>query len=169
MQLSRSKASVHGAAKAGSMVDGPERSFCIGDGGPLSLSSLARIDLDPATFHALYEARERFDLDTREHLLARITPREREFIEHVCRHAEQTDEEVMAALGLQESTVLAYYNHLGRNFHVRSSAELRRWAFENRLVSMPSIGPVNDPPEDLPVDLPKDPPDPDFDPWVRWY
>jgi hypothetical protein len=151
------------------MVDGPDRSFCIGDGGPLSLSALARIDLDPATFHAFYEARERFDLGTREHLLARITPRERAFIEYVCLHPEQTDEEDMAALGLRESTLLAYYAHLGRNFHVRSRADIRRWAIENGLVSMPHIGPVNDPPEDLPVDLPKDPPDPGFDPWVRWY
>lgn len=169
MQLSRSKAPVHGAAKAGSMVDEPERSYCIGDGGPLSLSALARIDLAPATFHALYEDRERFDLDTREHLLARITSRERVFIEYVCRHPEQSDEEVMSALGLRESTVFAYYTHLGRNFKVRSSAELRRWAIENRLVTVPHGGPVNDPPEDLPEYLPKDPPDPGFDPWVRWY
>jgi DNA-binding CsgD family transcriptional regulator len=169
MQISVSKASVRGAPKAGSMADEPDPSLCIGDGGPLSLSSLARIDLDPATFHAFYEARERFDLDTREHLLARITPREREFIEHVCLHPEQSDEEIMAALGLRKSTLLAYYAHLARNFHVHSGAELRRWAIENGLVSQPPGGPVNDPPEDLPEDLPKDPPDPGFDRWVRWY
>lgn len=81
--------------------DGPDRSLCIGDGSPLSLNSLARIDLDPETYQALCEARERHYLATREHLLARITPRERVFIEYVCLHPEQTDAEVMAALGLR--------------------------------------------------------------------
>ena len=142
------------------MDDEPDRPFCVGDGSPLSLGSLARMELQPDVHNALYEARERFDLATREHLLARITPRERVFIEYVCLHPDQTDEQVMAALGLRESTVMAYYSHLNRNFHVRTSSELRRWASKNQLVNMPAAGP-NDPPVDPPVK--------DFDPWVRWY
>lgn len=63
----------------------------------------------------------------------------------------------MAALGLRESTVLAYYTHLGRNFKVHNSSELRRWAFENRLVPMPDDGPEEDMPDE------------GFDPLVRWY
>ncbi len=145
--------------------DEPDRSLCIGDGRPLSLGSLAGIEVDPEVHSTLYEARERFDLATREHLLARITPRERVFIEHVCLHPEQTDEQVMAALGLRESTVQAYYSHLKRNFHVRTSTELRRWAIKNHLVSMPGDGPV----DDLPKDPPVEPPVKTFDPWVRWY
>ena len=153
----------------GSMADEPDRSVCIGDGNPLSLGSLARIELDPEVHNALYEARERFDLATREHLLARITPGERVFIEYVCLHPERTDEEVRAALGLRESTVLAYYNHLRRNFHVRTSSELRRWASKHHLVSKPKVGPVDDLPVVPPVSPPVDPPVKGFDPWVRWY
>ena len=145
--------------------DGADRSLYIGDGSPLSLNSLARIDLDLETYQALCEARERLYLTTREHLLARITPRERVFIEPVCLHPEQTDAEVMAALGLRESTVLAYYDHLKRNFNVRTRSELRYWAIKNHLVSMPDDDPVDDVPKGPTVD----PPVKTFDPWVRWY
>lgn len=147
------------------MADEPDRSLCIGDGSPLSLRSLARIDLEPETYEALREARESLYLSTREHLLARITPRELVFIAYVCLHPEQTDAEVMAALGLRESTMLAYYAHLKRNFHVRTPSELRRWAGKNHLVSMPDDDPVADLPDDPPVE----PPVKGFDPWVRWY
>lgn len=147
------------------MADEPERPLGSTAGKPISLSSLAPFELHPKTFHAFYESRETPDLGTKEHMLARLTPRELVFIAHVCLHPEQTDEEIMTALGLKESTVLAYFTHLGRNFKVRTIAELRLWASKNRLVDMPDDGRVDDPPEDLP----NDPPEPGFDPWVRWY
>jgi DNA-binding CsgD family transcriptional regulator len=151
------------------MTDDPDPSFCIGDHGPLSLGSLARFALDANTFRALYDAKERFDLESREHILARITPRELVFIEHVCLHPEDTDEEIMNALGLRERTVQAYYTHFSRNFNVRNSSELRRWASKNHLVRMPDADPEVDLPDDQSNDGPKDPPDEGFDPWVRWY
>lgn len=61
--------------------------------------------------------------------------------------------------------MLAYYNHLKRNFNVRTSSELRCWAIQNQLVSMPDDDPV----DDLPNDPPVDPPVKTFDPWVRRY
>lgn len=147
------------------MEDEPDRSFSSAAGRPISLRSLAPLELHPKTFQAFYESRETPDLEAKEHLLARITPRELVFIEYVCQHPEETDEEIRIALGLKECTVLAYYTHLGRNFKVRTSADLRRWASKNRLVSLPDDGPV----DDLPEDPPDDPPKPGFDPWVRWY
>jgi hypothetical protein len=145
----------------------PGRSVCLGDGNPLSLGSLARIELDPQVHSALDEARERFELASREHLLARITLGERVFIEYACQHPEKTEQEVMAALDLRESTVLAYYNHLGRNFKVRTIAQLRRWAMKKQVVSMPKVDPVE--PVDEPEKPPVDPPDKRFDPWARRF
>jgi DNA-binding CsgD family transcriptional regulator len=149
----------------GSMADEPERSLGSTAGKPISVSSLAPFELQPKTFQAFYEARENLDLDTKEHLLARITPRELVFIEYLCQHPEETDEEVMAALGLSERTVLAYFAHLGRNFKVRNTSELRRWAMDKRLVSIPHVGPE----EELPDNEADKEPDKGFDPWVRWY
>ncbi len=139
------------------MEDETNNPVCIGDGSAPSLRSLARIDLDPYAYAVLHGAGQDSGIDPREHLLARITPRELVFIQHVCLHPEQTDEEISAALGLPASTMEAYYAHLGRNFQVRNSWEVRRWAFKNQLVPASDVGPV------------PDPPDPGFDPWVRWY
>jgi len=139
------------------MADEFGRSICVGDDSPLSMFSLARINLDPKTYRALYEAKEDLRLDPRDHLLARITPRELVFITYLCLHPEETDEEVMSALGLCERTVLAYFTHLGRNFNVRNSSQLRNWAGENRLVSLPDLASEDDEPVER------------FDPWARWY
>lgn len=144
----------------GGMDDEQDRSISYGEGSPLSLGSVAGIDLDPKAHKLLYEGKKELGVDARELILARITPRELVFIEYVYRHPEQTDEEVMTALGLRESTVLAYYAHLGRNFNVRNSSELRHWVFKNQLVRMP-----DDEPEEDKVDKPNE----GFDPWVRWY
>ena len=141
----------------GSMADEQDRFICVGDGSPLSLGSLARIDPHAKTYAFLNQASADLRLDPREHLLARITPRELVFIQYTCLHPEQTDEEIRDALGLRESEVLAYYAHLDRNFDVRTSAELRHWAFENRLVPMPDDGPQEDGPTE------------GFDPWVRRF
>ena len=134
----------------GSMADEKDRFISIGDGSPLASGSLARIDLDPDTYWVLYQASKDLRRDAREHLLARITPGELVYIEHMCRHPEQTNEQAITALGLRESAVLAYYAHLDRNFSVRNSSELRRWAFENRLVPTPDDGPEED--VQIPVD-----------------
>lgn len=145
------------------MADEQDRFISIGDGSLLASGSLARIELDPENYWVFYQANKDLRRDAQEHLLARITPGELLFIVHICRHPEQTDEEAMTALGLRESTVLAYYTHLGRNFNVRNSSELRRWAFENLLVPMPDDGPEEEPPmpEDGPEeDLPEEGPDP---------
>ena len=139
------------------MADEQDRFISIGDGSPLSLGSLARTDLHPKAYKLLYPTSEDPRLDPREHLLARITKGELVFIEHMCRHPEQTDEEAMTVLGLRESTVLAYYAHLGRNFNVHNSSQLRRWAFENRVVPMPENGPEEDAPDE------------GFNPWVRRF
>jgi hypothetical protein len=147
------------------MADDPDGSICIGDGSSFSLGTLARFEIAPDIHRALYEAREQFDLNTHEHLLARLTPQERQFIEHVYQYPESTDEELMCALGVQEATLQAYYGHLRRNFKVATCAEIRRWAIENGLVSTP----VEDAEVDQPADPPEDPPEPGFDPWVRWY
>ncbi len=141
----------------GSMDDENDRSISYGEGSPLSLGSVAGIDLGPKVHKLLYEAKGDLGLDAREHLLARITPPELVFIAHVYLHPEQTDEEVRNALGLKESTVQAYYAHLGRNFNVRNSSELRRWVFENQLVRQPDEEPDEDATDE------------GFDPWVRWY
>jgi DNA-binding CsgD family transcriptional regulator len=157
MQLGIIQRAFPGVVMDGGMVDEPDNSICIGEGSAPSLRSLARIDLDPNVYTVLHGAGQDPGIDPREHLLARITPRELVFIEHVCRHPEQTDEEIRTALGLKESTVEAYYTHLGRNFNVRNSTELRRWGTKNQLVRTPDVGPV------------QDPPDQGFDPWVRWH
>ncbi|MBL7951242.1 MAG: hypothetical protein JNM62_05935 [Flavobacteriales bacterium] len=149
------------------MSDDPEHTIYIDAGCAPSSLAWARYNLEPKVHVALYGSQDDPDLNTREHILARITPREWLFIEHVCQHPERTDEEIMAALGLQERTVQAYYTHLGRNFHVRSSAQLRHWAFKNRLIRTPDDAVE----EELPiVETPTDTrPRKDFDPWVRWY
>lgn len=149
------------------MADEPDRSICIGDGSALSLGTLARFDLDPNTYKLLSQAIEDQGEDPRERLLARLTPGELVYMVYTCLHPEETDQEVMTALGLRESTFLAYYIHLDRNFHIRTSSDLRRWAFKNNLVRTPDDGsamdlPKEDPPED-------DGQDKRFDPWVRWY
>jgi DNA-binding CsgD family transcriptional regulator len=141
----------------GSMDDDVDDPIGIEEGNPPSLRSLARIDLDPESYAVLNGAEQDPGRDPREHLLARITPRELVFIEHVCLHPDQTDEEVLAVLGLRASTVAAYFAHLRRNFHVRNSTELRHWALKNLLVRIPDVGPE------------QEPPDQGFDPWVRWY
>lgn len=131
------------------------------------MGTLARIDLDPNTYKLLSQANEDQGEDTRERLLARLTPGELAYMEYTCLHPEQTDQEVMTAMGLRESTFLAYYTHLDRNFHLRTSSDLRRWASKNNLLRTPDDGTT--------VDLPKEGlPDEDeqdrrFDPWVRWY
>lgn len=153
----------------GSMADDPERSLGSTAGKPISLSSLAPFKLHPKTFQAFYEARETPDLGTKEHLLARITPRELVFITYVCLHPEEADEEIRTALGLKESTVLAYFAHLGRNFKVRNIAELRKWAAKHELVPMPNDGRVEDETNTEPDPGPDKEPDLGFDPWVRWY
>lgn len=140
-----------------SMADEHDRSISLGEGDPLLLRIWAELELDPETYGVLYNEKEDPRRDAREHLLARISPRELVFIEYVCRHPEQTDEEIMSALGLRASTMLAYYAHLGRNFNVRNSDQLRRWALKNHLVDTPEDG------------TEKKSPDPGFDPWVRWY
>jgi len=141
----------------GNLTDETDRSICIGDGSAPSLQALARINLHPKVYSALYGSNEDHGMDLREHILARITPREWVFIEHVCRNPEQSDEEIRAALGLQERTALAYYTHLGRNFKVRTSEQLRHWAFKNRLLRTIDDVPPDDRPEE------------GFDPWVRWH
>lgn len=139
------------------MADEEERFMSAGEGSPLTSGSLARIDLHPSAYHTMFPAGEDLRRDAREHLLARITPRELVFIEHVCGHPEQSDEEVMTALGLRESTVLAYYAHLGRNFKVHNSVDLRRWAFKEGLLPTPDADTGGE--EERKA----------FDPWVRWY
>jgi DNA-binding NarL/FixJ family response regulator len=150
----------------GSMADEQERSIYLGYGSAPPSLALARINLEPKVYHALYGTIEDPELDTREHILARITPREWVFVEYVCQHPELTDEEIREALGLQERTVLAYFAHLGRNFNVRTSAQLRHWAFKKQLIRS-ADDPARDDlaPDDAP---PVDPPTPGFDPWVRW-
>ena len=140
-----------------SMEDEHDRSISFGEGHTLLFRALAQFELDPETYRVLYPEKKDPRLDAREHLLARISPRELVFIDHVYRHPEQTDEEIRSALGLRESTVLAYYAHLGRNFNVRTSEQLRRWALKNQLVKTPPDGTEEKPPE------------PGFDPWVRWH
>ncbi len=150
-----------------SMADEPERSICLGYGSAPSSLALARFNLEPKVFNALFGANEDPELNTREHILTRITPREWVFIEYVCQHPELTDEEIRDALGLQERTVEAYFAHLGRNFNVRTTAQLRHWAFKKQMIRS-----ADDPaPEDTAPDdpTPVDPPTPGFDPWVRWY
>jgi len=140
------------------MDDEQEGFISISNESPFSMGSLAGINLHPKNYWLLYHASEDLRQDTTEHLRARITPGELAFIEHMCQHPEQTDEEATAAVGLRESTVLAYYAHLGRNFNVHNSSDLRKWAFENRLVTPAS----DDPPEEEGTDE-------GFDPWVRRF
>lgn len=139
-----------------SSYDEPCHTICMGDGSSPSVQTLARFNLHPKVYSALYGSGEDHGLDRREHILARITPRELLFIELVCLNPERTDEEIRAAVGLQERTVLAYYTHLGRNFKVRNSEQLRHWAFKNRLFRTADEAPA------------EEPPDLGFDPWVRW-
>ena len=138
-------------------------SITIGQGNVTPLRDWVRSNLDPRVYSVLYGGGADPHLQGRDHILARITPREWLFIDHVCRHPEQTDEEIRAALGLKERTVLAYYAHLGRNFKVRNSVELRRWAFKERLLLAEED---EVPPPDAP---PEEPPTLRFDPWLRWY
>jgi DNA-binding CsgD family transcriptional regulator len=139
------------------MYDDQERTIYVGGGSSPSSLAWARINLEPKVYTALYGSKEDPDLEGREYILARITPRELVFIEHVCRHPEETDEEIMAALGIAERTVLAYYTHLGRNFRVRNSEQLRSWAFKNGVLRTPEADPGDEGPTQA------------FDPWVRWH
>lgn len=139
----------------GSMADEQERSICLGYGSAPSSLALARFNHGPKVYNALYGANEDPELGTREHILARITPREWVFVQYVCQHPELTDEEIRHALGLQERTVLAYFTHLGRNFNVRTSAQLRHWAFKKQLIRT-----ADDPASGHS-------PTTGFDPWVR--
>ena len=144
----------------GHMDDEEPRSICVGNGSPFSLGPLARIDLDPVAYKLLYPEKEDPGLDKREHLLGRITPGEMVYITYACLHPEQTDAEISCALVLRESTVQAYYNHLHRNFNVRTLSELRFWANNRNLV--PDDEPEVGKPDETPPDL-------GFDPWARWY
>ncbi len=145
------------------IADALEPSITGGEGDTSPLRDWTRSCLDPTVYTALFASTKDPHLQGRDHILARITPRERVFIEHVCQHPEQTDEEMMAALGLKERTVQAYYVHLGRNFNVRNNDQLRRWAFKECLLSLEG----DEAPS--PKAPPEEPPSPGFDPWVRWY
>lgn len=79
----------------------PEPSITVGEGSASPLTEWARLNLDPKVYSALYGGGADPHLQGRDHILARITPREWLFIDHVCRHPEQTDEEIRAALGLK--------------------------------------------------------------------
>lgn len=79
----------------------PEPSITVGEGSASPLTEWARSNLDPKVYSVLYGGGADPHLQGRDHILASITPREWLFIDHVCRHPEQTDEEIRAALGLK--------------------------------------------------------------------
>lgn len=69
-------------------------------------------------------------------ILASITPRELEFLRHLCDAEEHTYEGIARKMGVSTNTVYDYRNHLGKRFHLRSRTGLVLFAVKWGIVNI---------------------------------